>query len=444
MRRRAVQLAVVAVTVALLLIGLPLSILGSAMIWDSEQGALDTRTQTLARAVERRLTQGDRVDEAMLDPWIDGRVNHAARIIVILPEGGRVETAPLGEGQVLRSTKATGAIGSGTGATVIMEVLVRDVQAQIAGMILFVGAASTVAFIVAVFVALRGSRRIAAPLIYLAASAEQLGSGQVRPNVQPSGIEEIDLVQDELVRTADRMAGRLAAERQFARDASHQLRTPLTSLSMRLEEIQYLTESQEVKDEAELCLQQVERLTGVVDDLLRTSRQAEGGTSEAISLPDIFEQQAEEWFGAFEKAGRELEFSNEAARIALASPGALAQVLATLIENSLKYGAGTTTVSTRPAASRGVFIDVADEGEGVPDEIAPDVFTQGVSGHGSSGLGLPLARDLVAADGGRLELTQRRPPVFTVFLNQLPGELDPHIVLPRAALVTVGRRRRRR
>lgn len=444
MRRRAVQLAVVAVTVALLLIGLPASILGSAMIWDSEQNALDTRTQTLARAVERRLVEGDRVDEAMLNPWIDGPVIHTARIIVILPEGGRVETPPVGEGSVLRATKATGPIGNGTGATVIMEVLVRDVQAQIARLILFVGAASTVAFVVSVFVALRGSRRIAAPLIYLAAAAEQLGSGQARPNVRPSGIEEIDLVQDELVRTADRMAGRLAAERQFARDASHQLRTPLTSLSMRLEEIQFLTDNEEVKEEAELSLQQVERLTGVVDDLLRTSRQAEGGTSEAISLPDIFFQQREEWEGAFEKADRALEFSDEAGRIALASPGALSQVLATLIENSLKYGAGTTRVATRPASGRGVFIDVSDDGEGVPDELVPDIFTQGVSGHGSSGLGLPLAKDLVTADGGRLELTQRQPPIFTVFLNELPGELDPHLVMPRAALVTVGRRRRRR
>ncbi|HHW82670.1 MAG TPA: HAMP domain-containing histidine kinase [Actinomycetales bacterium] len=444
MRRRAVQLAVVAVTVALLLIGLPASILGSAMIWEAQQSNLDTRTQTLARAVERRLSQGDRVDGAMLDPWIDGRVNHSARIIVIMPEGGRVETPPVGEGKVLRSTRATGTIDGGVGATVIMEVLVRDVQAQIARMILFLGAASAVAFTVAVLVALRGSRRIAAPLIYLAAAAEQLGSGHARPNVRPSGIEEIDLVQDELVRTAERMAGRLAAERQFARDASHQLRTPLTSLSMRLEEIQFLSDNEEVKEEAELSLQQIERLTGVVDDLLRTSRKAEGGTTEALRLSDIFEQQEEEWQETFKAAGRALEVSDEAERIALASPGALAQVLATLIENSLKYGEGTTTISTRPATGRGVFIDVADEGGGVSDELAPDIFSKGISGHGSSGLGLALAKDLVTADGGRLELTQRQPPIFTIFLNELPGELDPALVIPKGALVTVGRRRRRR
>lgn len=444
MRRRAVQLAVVAVTVALLFIGLPLSILGAMMIWDAQQSALDIRSQSLARAVERRLVQGDKVDVAMLDPWIDGRVNHAAHIIVILPDGERVETPRTGEGEVIRSTKATGLIDGSAGATVIMEVRVRDVQVQIASVLGAVGAASIVAFIVAVLVALRLSRRLAAPLIYLAAAAEQLGSGQARPNVRPSGIEEIDLVQDELVRTADRMAGRIAAERQFAADASHQLRTPLTSLSMRLEEILYLSDSDEVKAEAEASLQQLERLEGVVEDLLRSSRKAEGGTAAALYLSEIFKQQVSEWSEAFHKQGRQLVSSDEANRIALASPGALAQVLATLIENSLKYGEGTTTISTRPASGHGVFIDVADEGGGVSDEDAPEIFTKGFSGEGSSGIGLALARDLVTADGGRLELTQRTPPVFTIFLNGLPSDLDPRLVMPPGALVTVGRRRRRR
>ena len=118
-------------------------------------------------------------------------------------------------------------------------------------------------------------------------------------------------------------------------------------------------------------------------------------------------------------------------------------MLATLIENSLKYGDGTTTVSTRPSSSHGVFIDVSDEGAGVSDELAPDIFRRHVSGHGSTGVGLALAKDLVEADGGRIELRQRRPPVFSVLLNAVPRSLDPDNVLPQGALVSVGRRRRR-
>ena len=90
----------------------------------------------------------------------------------------------------------------------------------------------------------------------------------------------------------------------------------------------------------------------------------------------------------------------------------------------------------------GVFIDIADEGEGVDDELAPHIFERSVSGHGSTGVGLALAKDLVEADGGRIELTARRPPVFSVLLAAVPRSLDPNTVLPKGAIVSVGRRRR--
>ena len=304
-------------------------------------------------------------------------------------------------------------------------------------------ALAIIALAAAYIVAAKVSRRISAPLIYLAAEAEQLGSGQVRPRVRVSGIEEIDLVQAELVRSAERVAGRLAAERQFASDASHQLRTPLTSLSLRLEEIEIIADDEEVRAGAHACLEQVERLTGVVDDLLKVSRRSGGGTTEALHLADLFAQQQEEWGPAFAEAGRELVLTDAIGQPVLASPGSLAQVLATIIENSLRYGAGTTTVSVRSAnGGHGVFIDIADEGEGVAEDIAPHVFERHVSGYGSTGVGLALAKDLVEADGGRIELSQRSPAVFSILLNAVPKSLDPNNVLPQGALVSVGRRRR--
>ena len=144
-----------------------------------------------------------------------------------------------------------------------------------------------------------------------------------------------------------------------------------------------------------------------------------------------------------EAAGRRLTFSDDVGMPVLATPGSLAQVLATCIENSLRYGGGTTSVSVRSATGgHGVFIDVADQGEGIDDDLAPYVFERSVSGHGSTGVGLALAKSLVEADGGRIELRQRRPAVFTVLLNAVPRSLDPDQVLPQGAVVSVGRRRR--
>lgn len=339
-------------------------------------------------------------------------------------------------------------LGVPLGGAWILQVI-RDTPADtenrlhvILPVVLSVLTLTVLAFVIATMVAFRVSRRISAPLIYLAAEAEQLGSGQVRPRIRKSGIEEIDLVQAELVRSSERMAGRLAAERQFASDASHQLRTPLTSLTLRLEEIELISSEQEVREEAHACLEQVERLTGVVEDLLKVSRRS-GGTTEVLSLSEMFERLRDEWAPHFAAAERSLVFTDESALPVLATPGSLAQVLATVIENSLRYGAGTTTVTARSAnGGHAVFIDIGDEGPGVSTELAPDIFERHVSGHGSTGVGLALAKDLVEADGGKISLGQLSPPVFSVLLNAVPRSLDPDNVMPPGALVSVGRRRR--
>lgn len=432
-------MTLIPVTVAVLLLGVPLAVFGAVMIIGAERSTLDQRTASLTRSVERRIDAGELVDEAMLEPWVGGESVLPARIRVTLPDGEIVQAGEPIDARVIRSQ-----ITTTSGATVRMNVRASDVHWRAAQVVLLVVTASVTALGVSILVARRQARKLAAPLIYLAASAEQLGSGQVRPQAVETGIEEIDLVFAELARSADRLAGRLAMERQFAADASHQLRTPLTALSMRLEEIQALTDDEEVREEARISLEQIERLVTVVDDLLRNSRQAGGGTTEAVRLGEVFSQQNEEWARTFEAAGRKLVLPAESDIAVLATPGALSQVLSTLIENSLRYGDGTTEIRARSSGSKlGVVIEVSDEGPGVSDDLAPSIFDKHVTSGKGTGIGLALARDLVRADGGRLELAQRRPPVFAIFLSAVPRELDPDVVLPQGSLVTVGRRRRR-
>ncbi|MDO4792011.1 MAG: HAMP domain-containing sensor histidine kinase [Buchananella hordeovulneris] len=432
-------MTVTAVLVAVLILGIPAGVMGVMQSWRAEIAELDVRVENLALVVSRTLDAGREVEPEMLDLRAGGDTTSLAQSYVSLPSGEVIESKVRIEGPLITRTHHTA-----NGASVVMSISAYAPLPGALSAVALVGLGIAAAFLVGLGVALRQARKISAPLIYLAAEAEQIGSGQVRPQIRTSGIEEIDLVQAELVRSAERVAGRIAAERQFAADASHQLRTPLTALSMRLEEIELISAEEEVREEARLCLEQVERLTGVVSELLASSRQKAGGTTEAIHLADIFEQQSREWDGPFAAAGRELRFVDEVGLPVLASPGAIGQAIATLVENSLKYGAGTTTVSTRRAASkRGVYVDVTDEGEGVADEEADRIFEKHVSFRGGTGLGLALARDLIAADGGRLELSQRRPPVFSVYLNAVPKTLDPDLVMPRGPLVSVARRRRR-
>ncbi|TQL03642.1 ATP-binding protein [Cellulomonas sp. SLBN-39] len=440
MRRRVLQATIAAVTVAVVLLGFPLAFLGAQLVRENEVGGLQTRADNLSRSVDFRLDQGIDLTDRMLETSIGGEDDIQALVIVTTAEGEIFRAGPTIEGRTVSVER----LSSSTGATVMLYASWWDVFWVSAQVILLVVVAAVVAFAAGIAMAIWQANRLAAPLVYLAASAEQLGSGQVRPQLEPSGVEEIDLVAAELARSADRMAGRLAAERQFASDASHQLRTPLTALTMRLEEIMLASGEPEVREEARISLEQVERLVLVVDDLLTRSRRAQGGTTEALRLLEVVRQQEEEWGPTFQAAGRRLVVEVDGATQVLATPGALAQVLATLIENSLKHGDGTTTVRARSGGPSGaVVVEVGDEGAGVPDDLAPRIFEREVTSGAGTGLGLALARDLANADGGRLELAQRRPAVFALFLSGVPASLRPDVVLPRGAVVSVRRDRRR-
>jgi len=367
-RRRVLQATIAAVTVAVVLLGIPLAFYGARLIRDTEVRHLVDAANALGRQVEARIVTDRPLTPEMLAPYVGGEDGQLpVSVSVTGPDGTHIQAGTPIEGQ-----SHTTVVNTDSGGVVIMSISYWDVVWRTVRTVALVVVAATVAFAAGIAMALWQARRLAAPLVYLAASAEQLGSGQVRPRLEASGVEEIDLVAAELVRSADRLAGRLAAERQFASDASHQLRTPLTALSMRLEEIVEASDSEEVRQEAQVALEQVERLVTVVDDLLSRSRRANGGTTEAVHLADVLDQQREEWEPTFRRAGRRLvvEPPTEVVSV-LATPGPLAQVLATLIENSLKHGGGTTTVRSRPSGSSAVVIEVADEGPGVPDDLAP-------------------------------------------------------------------------
>jgi signal transduction histidine kinase len=253
------------------------------------------------------------------------------------------------------------------------------------------------------------------PLAGIHRRAENLGSGQKREPLRPSGISEFDRVAELLERSAGRVDRLIAAERQFASDASHQLRTPLTALSMRLEEILQAEDQQTVREEAGSALAQVERLATVVEHLLDSVRD-NNLRAGPVPLDDVVLQQVVEWEPAFAARHRIVKATGTRGLVALATPNGLSQVLATLLENSLIHGDGTVTVSTR-STGISLVVEVTDEGPGVPAELGARIFERSVSGRRGTGLGLAVARELAEADGGRLELVQQKPAMFALFLS---------------------------
>ena len=265
------------------------------------------------------------------------------------------------------------------------------------------------------FVAQRRSRLLGDPLTELAVRAERLGAGESRFMPLNSGIGELDRISDVLSRSAHQVTRNLAAERDFAADASHPLRTPLTALLMRLDEIASTDDLSVVQEEAQVAIDQVERLSKVVDDLMGRTR-VNDPTRPSVSLDAVLASLQREWQPAFASSKRSMRVHGERGLRVRATPVALAQILSTLVENALAHGRGTVDLAARRAGPS-VVIELGDEGAGVAPAIAPHIFERSVSSSGS-GLGLTLARDLAEANGGRLELVSTQPAVFAVFLSE--------------------------
>jgi signal transduction histidine kinase len=284
---------------------------------------------------------------------------------------------------------------------------------QIVGVLAGLGLA---ALAVGILVAIREARQLARPMSELAIRAERLGAGESRIQPLDSGIAELDRVSQVLSRSAQTLTKSLASERDFAADASHQLRTPLTALLMRLEEISVTDDLEVVQEEANIAIAQVERLTRVVDDLMSRTRRGGDEPKATVSLDSVIAALQREWQPAFEQARRSVRVHGERGLVVQAKPVDLSQVLSTLLENSLAHGRGTVDVHARRSGPS-VVVEVSDQGEGVPATIAPHIFERSVTTTGT-GLGLALARDLAESNGGRLELIQAQPAIFALFLSE--------------------------
>lgn len=272
-----------------------------------------------------------------------------------------------------------------------------------------------VALAVSRYVASRRAAELAQPVQQLVEQAERMGDGSTVFEPLRTGIDEIDRISQVFERRAGELARSLAAERDFASDASHQLRTPLTALLMRLEEISMSNDIDAMHAEAGVAIEQVERLTGVVNSVLHRARQSPAGEIGSLSLDSVIASLQREFQPAFETARRSVRVGGERGLWVNASRTSLAQILSTLLENALAHGSGTVDVMARRSGPS-VVVEVSDLGEGVDPALAPHIFERRVS-TGGTGLGLALARDLATAGGGRLELRRAQPAVFALFLS---------------------------
>src|SRR5258707_2281048 len=159
-----------------------------------------------------------------------------------------------------------------------------------------VGVLGLIAFVVAAGLIMAPARRLARPIEDLARAADWIGSGDARPVGRRYGIGELDRVAEGLDNAAQRVTDLISAEQDFAVDASHQLRTPLTALSMRLEEMVAAAENPEmVREEGTAALAQTDRLAQVVGQLLGPARPVSSRAPQLVTIDDILSQPGNAW-----------------------------------------------------------------------------------------------------------------------------------------------------
>lgn len=254
------------------------------------------------------------------------------------------------------------------------------------------------------------ARRLTVPLESLAEDARRLGDGDFATRSRHSGVPELDDLADALDTTAARLGTVLERERRFSSDASHQLRTPIAAVRVQLESAQ-LDPDADKAAAIGAALRELERLEQTVEELLTLAR---GRQSDAgpLALRGVLDDVEIDWRGRLAASGRPIVVrADHGLPPVHASRAATRQILDVLVDNAARHGAGRVLVQAR-RTSRGVVIEVADEGEGVTGS-ADAIWTRGVGdGHG---IGLALARSLAETDGGRLLLERAGPhPVFAL------------------------------
>ena len=404
MHRRILFATLLAVAVTAVVLGLPLGVTALKLVEDFTRTDLSTRSQQIATSLDEQVASRRPIDveSVLLAVPKDARLSVRTRDHEYV-YGSDPGKAPL--------TESVPMVQSGTVTLSTPSAPVRTQQLQVAGLVLLLVVLSAGTGMV---VAGLTARRLADPLRHVAARAARLGAGDFRADPKRHEVPELDRVAEALDASGAALSQLVQRERELVGDVSHQLRSRLTALHLRLEALAEAPDP-EVSEEASAALEQAERLSSVLDDLLAAATAARARDAEPLDVSEALSAAAAEWREPLRAQGRSLRPRVPEGLLARATPGGLREAIGVLLDNAVRHGKGTVTLTARNGGGT-VVVEVGDAGPGVPDQLVPYVFERGFSAGGSTGVGLALARALVEADGGRLELSKARPALFEVYL----------------------------
>ncbi|MFZ4811792.1 MAG: ATP-binding protein [Ilumatobacteraceae bacterium] len=280
------------------------------------------------------------------------------------------------------------------------------------------------------------------PIRRLRSATDRLAAGELTVTAPTDeGPPEIRGLADAFNSMSTRIQRLVDEQRAFAGDASHQLRTPLTALRLRLDQAADMvdTDPAGARSRLESASAETERLQHLVDGLLALAR-ADGrtGVTESVDVAALARERVEVWSSLAEEHGVDLTVQAPDRAMAMAVDGAVEQVIDNFIDNALAVtpagGRIDVAVEVEPAGvaaatGRHVVLHVRDTGPGMTDEQLARAFDRFWRAPGSpatgSGLGLAIVAQLAAASGAVATISRRASGGIDAAAAFRSAELDP-------------------
>lgn len=429
MRQRIVRVAVVAVMAALIMFAVPLAVVVRSSLFSEERRELERAALQAAARVGPEFATGDPVelpvDQTRTIGLYDSTLHLRAGLgpangdsVVAQAATGSLADAEIGDNLVVAVpvTASEAVVG-----VVRAAIPTRVVWYSVFLAWLVLAALAAVALTVAVLVARRQSGLLSEPLESLSETSQRVADGDLTARAELSGIPEIQRVADTQNAMVGRLAELLEREHHFSADASHQLRTLLAGLELGLENA--LSQARHTDFDARAALieatEGVQELHRTVEDLLQIARLRPDQrlTAEPAPIESVLVETERRWHGPLAREGRRLTVQLDPDLKTAAVPErAVVQALNILVDNALRHGTGTVTITGRGIGDT-VAVDVSDEGSVALNPRT--LFERGSPDNAGHGIGLALARSIAEACGGRLQLATTSPTRLSLLLPQV-------------------------
>ena len=314
-----------------------------------------------------------------------------------------------------------------------------DVDQRISNFWIALGAIAAVVLAAVTLIGWVIARSVTRPLRELTATAARFAGGDLSvADHDAHGPPEIQALDATMTTMAQRLDAVLSDQRRFVADASHQLRTPLTALRLRLENLQSDMAAADRGDadshavEAlERAIGETERLTELVSNLLQLARADDRPATSVVDLGELVRDRVDTWTASADERDVELGHRADDEAVPVRSiPGAIEQILDNLLDNAVAVSSPGSRVDVEidRAAPGFVALRVVDHGPGLDDAAKVDAmrrFWRGDTSHPGTGLGLAIVDTLTTASGGRVTLADTVGGGLTVIVELPVGRCDP-------------------